>query len=195
MFASWVNDVRNTIIEEGRTQNRKLPKGAAKTQKIREAYKLARVLNMPYTGRANSDNKSSSGFSWDGKVLRCKGYSTSDILHDIAHFQCSPPSRRYLPEFGLGSGFDTSNHEVAEATMLRAGMDEKLARKEEECASILGALWERHLGLPYWATLEFHSWIHFNEACDRIELREQLEKLYTFGLIDERGNPQVATRV
>lgn len=90
-------------------------------------------------------------FQWDGKLLtsnRC-----DNLLHDLAHFQCAEPDRRFLPDFGLGPGPDSF-----EKSPYAPGMTEEESVREEGCASILGILWEIKLGLPFQFTVVLHNW-------------------------------------
>ena len=100
------------------------------------------------------------GFNWDGAALD-GGTEAYVILHEIAHFRLAPPERRWIPDFGLGPGPDTTEREAAE----RAAVVSPLERDAEEAAaSLLGILWEAALGQPALASFLDQNWL---EGLDR----------------------------
>src|SRR5471032_2984224 len=81
-------------------------------------------------------------FSWNGEALRgdTEAYV---LLHEIAHFQLSAPTRRHVIDFGVGP--ETGDRAAADRAACLFG----IAREREEAmASLLGILWEIELGQP-----------------------------------------------
>jgi hypothetical protein len=143
-----------------------------------EAFELARRLEIPVL----TTEFSSEEYCWDGKVLRTHNRSASDIIHDIAHHQCSAPSRRHLPEWGLGTSPDMTKHH-------QRAVDEILASDEESCASLLGILWERKFRMPWVYTFDLHSWFTPGDSPPLV-----VKDLYNWGLITENLDPKYVLR-
>jgi len=98
--------------------------------------RLARRLDVPTTKRRpllGQDNP------WNGKALCLVDDTVSNLIHDLAHYQVSAPSRRCKADFG------------------------PVGDVEEALASILGIAWEYKL--CGWEaaeeTLHEHNWIRF----------------------------------
>ena len=134
---------------------------------MEKIYQLARKWGTRIYKRSCAGS-----FSYNGKTIalysdhnKSKQRSTSDIIHDIAHFVVATPKRRKLPEFGLG----TSPDNYTRLTFPADGMNYSMAQTEEELASVLGIYWEREIGLDWRQTYENHSWHHKNDE-------EHLEK-------------------
>ena len=101
-------------------------------------------------------------YQWDGKtIIASRG---DNLLHDFAHYQCAHPNRRFLPDFGLGTGPDSF-----ETSSKAPGVTVAWAEFEESCASILGILWEIKLGFPFAYTLEYHQWYKDTDATKNLE--------------------------
>jgi hypothetical protein len=132
-------------------------RGAAAESHRRTALALARKFAM---GVRRGVGK--TAFGWDGRALqgRTEAYV---LLHEIAHYQIVPPTRRRAPDFGLGPGPDSNDHAGAErrARLFGAARD-----REEALASLLGILWEAELGQPALASLLDQNWL---EGADRPE--------------------------
>lgn len=64
--------------------------------------------------------------------------SDSDLVHDVAHYLVASDKERDMDEFGLGASPDALK--VIQPKI-------KGHKHKEECASLLGILLERHLGL------------------------------------------------
>jgi hypothetical protein len=94
-------------------------------------------------------------FSWDGNSLRT-GTEAYVLIHEVAHFQIAPPSRRHLIDFGLGAGPETGDREAADRA---AAADEATREDEEAMASLLGILWEAEFGQPALASLLDQNWL------------------------------------
>ncbi|HLJ62980.1 MAG TPA: hypothetical protein VKT70_02665 [Stellaceae bacterium] len=106
------------------------------------------------------------GFSWDGVTVR-SDTEAYVLLHELAHFQLSPQSRRCLIDFGLGAGPDTHLRAQADeaACLFGAARD-----REEALASLLGILWEVELGHPALASFLDQNWLEGGErACRHFE--------------------------
>ncbi len=116
---------------------------------------------------------------WDDSELPPSGAA----LHELGHFQVAPLTRRYCPEFGLGSlpASAVRRHD----TNLRTST----IRSEEYLASVLAAVWSEYTGVT---TLE--ASLRALERQDRRMLRESLLTLSRWGLLDDEGRPQVRCR-
>ena len=126
------------------------------------------------------------GVTWDGENVAVR-MEPSVIIHEVAHFQVAPPSRRHLVDFGLGAGPESGDKELGEAQRRLFGLD---CDREEAMASLLGVLWEAELGQP--AVLAFleqnwleggaspHNLQHFVKVCGQ---------LHRGGFIDAFGVP------
>lgn len=58
-------------------------------------------IKIPYDMEQNQ-------FGWDGKKLHLGGIEhLGGIVHEICHWIVAPSSRKKLPDFGLGSGFNS----------------------------------------------------------------------------------------
>jgi hypothetical protein len=106
--------------------------------------------------------------------------STSNTIHEVAHWIVSDPERRNLPDFGLGIGPESKlfSKEIAEDP-----------QTEEERASVLGILYERALGLDWKRTFQWHCW---NESWDN---HKSFIRIYQWlrdqGLVKWGGTPIV----
>jgi len=110
--------------------------------------KMMSRLKIPVT-RADADGFVGN-YQWDGKAIiasRC-----DNLLHDLAHYQCAHPIRRFLPDFGLGTAPDS----FEKSTLV--GVTQEEADFEEACASVLGMLWEIHFGMSFQYTVTYHRW-------------------------------------
>lgn len=96
-------------------------------------------LGMPYEYR-NPDVRE-RWFGWNGKALNLTSRADfSSVIHEVAHWQLAIPERRLSPDFGLEY------------------MLEEASQREENLASLLGILMERHLGMSWQDTWSFHDW-------------------------------------
>jgi hypothetical protein len=105
-------------------------------------------------------------FQWDGKMItasRC-----DNLLHDLAHYQCAHPDRRFKPDFGLGPGPDSFEY-----TTLASGVTQEESEFEEACASVLGMLWEIHFRLPFEYTVAYHRWDLDTDATPQLNWLKQ----------------------
>ena len=137
-------------------------------------------------GIAVIDEEPSRAFSWDGQALRTRS-EPCVLFHEIAHWQLAPPSRRALPDFGLGAGPETGRKAEAD----RARVVDEEARIAEECAaSLLGILWEAACGGPAIEAFLEQNWLErFDSAGTHRLYAETLEGLRRRGLIDAAGEP------
>jgi len=124
--------------------------------------------------------------TWDGSAVAAR-MEPSVLIHEVAHYQLAPPSRRFKVDFGLGAGPESGDKPAAEADRMVFGVD---CDREEALASLLGVLWEAELGQP--AVLAFleqnwleggaspHNLRHFVKICGQ---------LHEGGFIDDEGRP------
>ena len=130
----------------------------------------------------------SSYFSWDGRVMAVDT-DTSVVLHDIAHWQLASPSRRRLPDFGLGASPETGYTRVANKMKC---IDNNLIELEECCASLLGIAWEVHFGLNARESFVEQNWLELAERKFTSDLFiSTFSMLKKRGLLDNFGNPLI----
>jgi len=131
-------------------------------------------------------------FSWDGARVRTES-EPAVLVHEVAHYQIAPPSRRFLPDFGLGAGPETGLIEIAEAARAADGSTRET---EEAMASLLGILWEVELGQPAILAFQEQNWL---EGAGRAGTAEffsaTLARLAAIGLLDGDGRPTYAVRI
>lgn len=150
------------------------------------SHRRAGVALAARFGIPTLDEAPSAAFSWDGTAIRARSEACV-LIHEIAHWQITPPARRRLADFGLGAGPETGS--VAAANAARCVSDAEKER-DELLASLLGILWEAALGQP-----AIHAFIEQNwlEAWDRPaaadQFRRTVEELRARGLIDSDGAP------
>jgi len=136
-----------------------------------------------------NDAKPATAFSWDGEAISACS-EASVLIHELAHWQIVPPSRRGLVDFGLGAGPETGY--VTEADAARC-TTEAVREHEELMASMLGILWEATLGHP-----AIHAFIEQNwlETWERPAAGEQFQRiiddLVSCELIDTNAMPYPA---
>ena len=139
------------------------------------AYRLATHVGMPWSSEPPQD------LTWDGSVGRFGGLSSSNVVHEIAHWVVCPRKYRHLREFGLGN-FLGSSPQAMEDFTTRWGVskDSSRADKEEEQVSMLGIQIEFRLGWDWRDTAIDQGWdlreYHFVEA----QMRRN-RKLYDAG--------------
>jgi hypothetical protein len=132
------------------------------------------------------DSVPEEGVTWDGQAVAGR-MEPSVLIHEVAHFQLAPPSRRWRVDFGLGAGPESGDKARGEAERRLFGVD---CDREEAMASLLGVLWEAELNHP--AILAFleqnwleggasaHNLAHFVKVCGQ---------LFDHGFIDRDGRP------
>jgi hypothetical protein len=131
-----------------------------KRQDLDNAWKrierIFKAYRFPYKVVPDDDHV----HCWTGEFCHIidptRNYNTiSNAIHEFAHWMVSHPNRRNKPDFGLGFCPDSKDYWKADESM---SVSTSFAEKEEECASCLGIIIERTLGLdPQW-TVEFHNW-------------------------------------
>jgi hypothetical protein len=129
------------------------------------------------------------GLTWDGERVAVR-MEPSVIIHEVAHYQLAPPSRRHLADFGLGAGPESGDKAAGEAVRRVFGVD---CDREEAMASLLGVLWEAELGQPAILAFLEQNWLeggasphnlrHFVKVCGQ---------LLAGGFIDADGRPTQA---
>lgn len=120
------------------------------------------------------------GFNWDGRALDgdTEAYV---ILHEIAHFVLAPPARRYLADFGLGPGPDTTEIAAAEAA---AVLPFAMCEADEAAASLLGILWEAALDQPALASFLDQNWLEGLDRSAPAHFSAVLHRLIEDGHVD-----------
>ncbi|WP_207478872.1 hypothetical protein [Arenibaculum pallidiluteum] len=155
-------------------------------QQRRQAVELAAAMGIP-----TIDEEPAAAFSWDGHAIRTRS-EPSVVIHEIAHWQLSPPERRALYDFGLGAGPETGLR--AEADAQRA-LDDETAWDEENLTSLLGILWEVELGQPGLLAFLEQNWLEGHERPAAAEaFSRQLRRLRAAGFVDAEGHPTHASR-
>jgi hypothetical protein len=101
-------------------------------------------IGMPYV---SAPDREEPWFGWNGEALNLAHDDNTafsgDLLHEVAHWLVAPAEWRSDPGFGLmGERFSDTARED----------------DEEELASILGILMERHLALDWRSTWRDHDW-------------------------------------
>lgn len=131
-------------------------------------------------------------FTWDGRNV-ATGMEPSVIIHEVAHYQCAAPHRRALPDFGLGKGPETGlGGAGANAVGMIGGV---YADVEEALASLLGILWEAHLGQPAILALLEQNWLEGGaDPRNTTHFIRVVETLFAHGLITDQGAPTMGLR-
>ena len=78
-------------------------------------------------------------YCWEADGI-VRSDTNSNILHELAHYQIADKERRLLVNYGLGKCPDETS--VLPKSM---AMTYDRAQYEEELASALGIMWEKHL--------------------------------------------------
>lgn len=169
-------------------QVRQVVMRASKTGKAisrKRALEFAHHVGM----RTNNADPHKKMCAWTGKVLFVGKQPSADIVHDVAHYQCAPKSRRCRPDFGLGQSPDAgvfSTDKRLEPELSPGRMND-----EEESASILGILWQVKLGIgSARMTFDNHSW----DVNYPITFDDALCRLHRWGLISPEAQPLYRTR-
>jgi hypothetical protein len=125
---------------------------------------------------------------WDGETVTAS--TPANLLHEVAHFQIAPAWRRFKPGYGLGIEPEGVEHPQL-ATDMRSALEESLA-------SVLGILWQAHLGYEDWPdTAKSHGWNddachhRFDDIHDFLRAAEKKRlTLIRLGLITLDGTPK-----
>lgn len=159
------------------------------SEEAEEAARLDAVKLAARFGIATLEEEPAKAFSWDGASIRALS-EPCVLLHEIAHWQISPPSRRALFDFGLGAGPETGRRVEADAARC---VDFAAQEREEAMASLLGILWEAELGQPAVLAFAEQNWL---EGADRPGtpgyFATVIGWLRDAGLIDETARPRLA---
>jgi hypothetical protein len=141
----------------------------------REALALARACDMKIHPPGTRP-----GFNWDGSALDgdTEAYV---ILHEVAHFLLAPPERRYLPDFGLGPGPDTTKREPAERAVAVSPLEREA---DEAAASLIGILWEAALGQPALASFLDQNWLEGLDRSAASHFTDVLRRVTQLGLTE-----------
>jgi len=124
--------------------------------------------------------------AWDGKRLNTRLCATAgDVIHDLCHYQMATADRRSLPEYGLGTSPDSYEHSLV-------GVDPIRRQAEEHVTSLLGIIWERHLGYDHLKTMRSHGWLDDAGGLDSdLNANRTLEWLYSMAFVDQNGKPKL----
>lgn len=145
------------------------------------AQQVGRSLGIPLL-----DARPEDGFSWNGDAVATQT-ETAVLLHEFAHWQIAPKTRRRLPDFGLGAGPETGNVEIANTASC---VDQQTKEREENLASLLGILWEVEIGGPAIIAFCEQNWL---ELADRpgtaLHFLSIFEDLQRRKLINQNGHP------
>lgn len=116
---------------------------------------LLEKAGIPYTEEVSPREQY---VHWNGEVLAIRTQMGDHILHELAHFQCAEPRWWKTPEWGMEPGPDGHSSE-ARATFQTCDNYRKDQFDEESHASLLGIMWERHLGYRFRDNLNSHCWV------------------------------------
>jgi hypothetical protein len=149
-----------------------------------QAVELAARFAIP-----TLEEEPARAFSWDGQAIRALS-EPCVLLHEIAHWQISPPPRRALYDFGLGAGPETGRRAEADAARVA---DFATQEREEAMASLLGILWEAELGQPAVLAFAEQNWL---ERADHPGtpgyFAQVIGWLHAAGLLDDAARPRMA---
>ncbi len=150
------------------------------------AHRAAALDLVRNLGIGLIDAEPAAAFSWDGAAIRGRS-EASVLLHEIAHWQLCPAERLDRPDFGLGAGPETGRK--AEADAARA-VDDAGEVQEEQRASLLGILWEAHLGQPAIHAFLEQNWLEgWRRGAAALHFADVLGDLARLGLTTADGVP------
>lgn len=153
----------------------------------RQAVALCRSFAMETIG-----DSPRASYTWDGKAVHVD-CEPSVVIHEVAHLQCASPSRRTLPDFGLGAGPETGCREEADRAAAVFGVERD---QEEALASLLGILWEVELGQPAILAFLEQNWLEGGaRPLNRDHFLKNLTILRKNRLIDGDGHPTHELRI
>jgi elongation factor P hydroxylase len=142
-------------------------------------------------GIADHPGSPADGVTWDGRCVAV-AMEPSVIIHEVAHYQLAPPSRRALVDFGLGAGPESGDRLRAEADRCCSVQQ---GDREEALASLLGVVWETELGQPAILAFVEQNWLEGGTAPRNIaHFRRVVARLARLGLIDRTARPNVRLR-
>lgn len=146
-----------------------------------KAVRLGAALGIPL-----HDSNPAEGFSWDGSAVASET-ETAVLLHEFAHWQVAPPSRRVLYDFGLGAGPETGRKKEADSACC---VDDDTKVREEDLASLLGILWEVDLGGPAVIAFREQNWLElYDRPGTAGHFISVFEELVARRLINSSGSP------
>jgi elongation factor P hydroxylase len=149
---------------------------------------LALLARFGIMGRPGSP---ADGVTWDGRCVAL-AMEPSVIIHEVAHYQVAPPSRRGLVDFGLGAGPESGDRQRAEVDRRCRALD---GDREEALASLLGVVWEAELGQPAILAFVEQNWLEGDAAPHNLaHFRRVVARLARLGLIDRSARPTVRLR-
>jgi hypothetical protein len=143
------------------------------------------VLAQPY-GIPTLDAAPADALSWDGAVLRTRSEPWV-VLHEIGHWLLCPPSRRRLPDFGLGAGPESGLRDAADAARC---VDDDIRQEDEVLSSLLGILLQAELGQAAILAFLEQNWLEGHERPAAVDhFRRAVAGLHGRGLIDDMARP------
>jgi len=137
-------------------------------------------------GLGISHKNPKQGVTWDGQAVAVD-MEPSVIIHEVAHYQLAPPSRRRLVDFGLGAGPESGDSERSEADRRLFGVE---CDHEEARASLLGILWEAELAQPAILAFLEQNWLEGGISRHNLDhLIKTAGQLREGGYIDSHARP------
>lgn len=114
-------------------------------KKVRQELKLVKELAKLYGKKYIEKSRNIPDFEYnDGTTfLQLNSHELTDselAIHNLSHFICASPLRRYLPDFGLGSSPDSRGN-------IHPLLPSHATNKEEDICSFLDGIIHQHLGL------------------------------------------------
>jgi len=163
------------------------PAGAARAKRRQAArhHRQAVALAARF-GMGLRPGPPAASYGWDGRAarLRTEAYV---LLHEVAHYQLAPPTRRRRIDFGLGPGPETGARAAAERAASLFGVERE---REEAMASLLGILWEVELGQPALASFLDQNWLEgAGGPGAAAHFRAILARLVAAGFLTNMGRP------
>jgi hypothetical protein len=161
--------------------------GIALSQRADHHAQALALLERFGLGRLDADPR--DGVTWDGARVAVR-MEPSVVIHEVAHYQLAPPSRRHLVDFGLGAGPESGDRTRGEGDRALFGVD---CDREEALASLLGVLWEAELGQPAILAFIEQNWLEGGaSAANLAHFIRNCRLLRQGGFIDADGRPTMA---
>ena len=158
------------------------PPATTEPARHRDAVTLCHAFGLP-----TIDEPPQAAFSWDGHAIRVAESVASVVIHEVTHYQLCAPSRRSLPDFGLGAGPESGRKAEADAARCLPGARRDV---EEGLCSLLGILWEAELGHPAILAFLEQNWLEGQtNPLNRDHFLKMVHLLAVHGFIDADGNP------
>lgn len=114
------------------------------------AQAFAKHLGIRMLDREPARHGQDYGAVWNGRTMFTGEFTTSDLLHEVAHWMVAEPEQRAMVNYGLGPDWTGGGGYAPEVPT---------SEKQELLASVLGIIMEFCLRLPWEDTLTLHSWV------------------------------------